>query len=209
MFFALLLLLLFWISWDLFIPSKSDFRKFEPERIGQFETTMWKAYYEKEPVYLFFKLTETLRLQFKAPFWRSHLLAYYASKAAVTFQKGKNREDYIKALPNLKKYFAGINNLSEKAFDITSVASNELEWWIIRREPELYSSNEWEQLISQIAAEIYHVPEEKISQHASLRVKAMIIRDQKGDKITEDDWAEIEKLLIECWEALHKEVNEG
>ena len=209
MLFALLLVLLLWISLDLFLPSKSDIRLFDAKRIGQLEAAMWKSYYEKKPVHLFFQLSSTLRLQFKAPFWRSRLLAYYATRAAITFQKGKNRDGYIKALPFLKKYFTGINNLSEKPFDITSVATNELEWWIIRREPELYISSQWEQLISQIAAEIYHIREEKTRQHASLRVEAMIKRDRKGDNITEDDWTEIEQLLIECWESLHKVVNEG
>ncbi len=206
---ALLVVLLIWISWDLFNHSKSDFRKFDPQQIGQLETSMWKAYYEKKPFLLFFSLSKTLRIQFKAPFWKSQLLAFYASKAAVTFQKGKDRKDYIKALPYLEKYFAGINNLSEKAFDIKSVASNELEWWIIRRKPELHDPGEWELLIVQIAAEIYQLPQEKMHQHAKIRVQAMIKRDNLGEKISENDWTEIEQLLIKCWRVLHKEVNEG
>ena len=208
MLLALLLVLSLWISWDLLLSSKSDIRQFEPKRVGHLEKAMWRSYYEKQPLSLFLQLASTLRIQFHAPFWRSHLLAYYASKAAVTFQKGKSREEYIKALPYLKKYYSGINDLSEQSFDVSSVAVNELEWWIIRREPELHQPSEWEQLISQIAAEIYHIPIEKTSSHAELRVQAMIKRDQMGENITENDWTEIEQTLVESWESLYQSLHE-
>lgn len=206
---ALLLALLLWICWDLFIPSKSDFRQFDPKEIGRLETDMWRSYYEKKPFQLFFQLASTLRDQFDAPFWRSHLLAFYAAKAAVTFQKGDGRAAYNKALPSLEKYYSGINALSEKPFNISSVAANELEWWIIRREPDLHHPGDWERLISQNAAELYHVGGEKMDRHARLRVQAMIQRDQKGGNITEKDWTEIRQLLIESWESLFKAINES
>lgn len=208
MLLAFLLILLLWISWDLFVPSKSDFRQFDPEKIGRLETAMWRSYYERKPLQLFFLLASTLRVQFRAPFWRSQLLAFYAAKAAVTFQKGDGRTAYDKALPDLRKYYSGISNLSEKTFDVASVATNELEWWIIRREPDLHSPSDWERLIAQNAAEVYHLPVEKMNRHAMLRVEAMIKRDRIGGDITENDWMEIEQLLIESWESLFKEVNE-
>ncbi len=207
-FLALCLVLGLWISWDIFRPTRSDITKFDPLRVGSLEMAMWRSYYEKKPMKLFLQLSETLRTQFKAPFWRSFQLAYYAAKAALIFQQGTSREEYRQALPYLEKYYAGIQALSDTPFDVSQVATDELEWWVIRREPALHQPSEWEQLIAQIAAALYQVPTEAMAEHASLRVSAMRLRDQKGRVITEEDWDEIERLLKASWQSLHTAVNE-
>jgi len=69
-------------------------------------------------------------------------MAYQATKAATVFQDGSNREEYIRALPYLEKYFSNITCLSDEPFHVGAVSKNELEWWIIRREPQ-HPPSDW------------------------------------------------------------------
>ena len=62
-------------------------------------------------------------------------------------------------------------------------------------------------LIAQVASEIYHVPAERLAEYARLRVEAMVLRDQRGKRITEEDWGRITRLLEQSWSSLAIEVN--
>jgi len=201
--------LVVWVLFDLYRPAKTDFRRFDPVEIGRLDAAMWRSYYEKRPLRLFFQLAQSLRTQFHAPFWRSYALAYRAAKAAFVFKDGKTRTDYARALPDLQQFYGGLNRLSERPFDANAVARDELEWWIIRRERDRHPPAEWEILLANEAAELYHLPTERFREHARLRVEAMLQRDRLDSTITETDWARLDHLLRESWQALHKAVNRG
>jgi hypothetical protein len=199
-------LLAFWIAFDLLVPHKSSLRNFNAAAVGRLDSDMWRSYYGRERVKLFWQLSKLMRKQFRAPFWRSFPMAYLAAKAAVVFQDGRSREQYAAALPFLEKYFTQINALSDQPFDVISVAKNELEWWIIRREPQ-HTTADWEQVLSDVSSEMYQVPRERFTDYARLRVEAMVLRDSLGERITEADWVKITGLLEESWGALHEAVN--
>lgn len=203
----LLLLLIVWITFDLLISPKHSLRHFDPVAVGQLDAGMWRSYYERRRGRLFLQLSKLMREQFHAPFWRSYIMAYQAAKAATVFQDGRNRDEYAHALPFLEKYFSQINALSEESFEVKVVAKNELEWWIIRREPE-HTSADWEQVLAEVSAAMYHEPVEKFAGYARLRVEAMLLRDSLGTAITEPDWLEISRLCRESWRSLHNSVND-
>lgn len=203
--FTALALLALWIASDFLIPSKNSLRNFDPAAVGRLDSDMWRSYYEHRRGRLFFQLSKLMRQQFSAPFWRSFPMAYQAAKAATVFQDGHNREEYARALPYLENYFARINALCNEPFDVQAVAKNELEWWIIRREPQ-YTKADWEQVLSDVSAEMYHVSREKCSEYARLRVGAMALRDSLGSSITEADWGKISGMLEESWKELHRAV---
>ena len=199
-------ILFLWVGGEQLSPGKSDIRAFDPVLMGRQEANMWRYYYEGKRVKLFTQLAKTLRIQFQAPFFKSYTLAMRATRAALTFQKGKAREDYSKALPHLQKYYKGIKKLSAEEFEVESVSQRELEWWIIRREREQHPPSDWVEEIASIAAEIYHIPKEKAWDHAEKRVEAMLFRDRRGEEITQGDWEEIEKMLIASWTSLLQEI---
>ena len=203
---ALALLLAGWIIIDLAMPRKTDLRRFDPQEAGKLDAAMWRSYYEGKPVKLFFQLARLMRSQFRAPFWRSFLLAYRAAKAAFVFKNGHNRQEYAKALFPLEQYYAGISRLSSTPFDVRKAAESELEWWIIRREPALYTTADWERLLAETAAIMYHLPTTKFPEYARLRTEAMVLRDGKRDQITEADWAMIDARLKQTWNALYNAV---
>ncbi len=203
----LLLALAGWIASDLLIPRKKDLRDFDALEVGRLDADMWRSYYERRRLKLFGQLSRLMRSQFGAPFWRSFPMAYQAARAAAVFQDGRRREDYAKALPLLEAYFRQANALSSRPFDVKTVAKNELEWWIIRREPE-HPTADWERILAEVAGEMYHIPAEKCAGYARLRVEAMVLRDGKGGQIGEEDWEKVTALLVESWRALYRAVNE-
>lgn len=195
-----------WIAVDLLYPVQTDLRRFDAQAVGRLETEMWRSYYERKHFRLFRQLAQLMRVQFKSPYWRSHLLAFHAARAAAVFQTGSNREEYIRALPHLNRYFSVLRRMSDKPFQTETVSAYELEWWIVRREPDLYTSQDWERLLCATASEFYGMPAASFREYANLRVKAMLQRDGKGKGMSEQDWQSIRNLLESSWGHLHNEL---
>jgi hypothetical protein len=197
----LLLLLAGWIAIDLFYPFKRDISKINAEETARLEAAMWRSYYEKEKAKLFFQAGKLMRNEFHFPLWRSYRVAYYAAEAAFVFKDGQSRSDYEKALPYLKKYYGLINDISTVTFNTDSAATGELEWWIIRRERDKHPPAEWEKWVTETASVVYHIPADSFRVYARLSVQAMLLRDEKGDSITEADWQKINEILLQAWQS--------
>jgi len=193
-----------WVLYDLYAPRTAHLREFDADEVARLETAMWRSYYEKERVQLFNELSELLRTQYDMPLIRSNQVAYYAANAAFVFQKGKQRSDYEKALPDLIKFYQSLRNMSDIPFDVDRAARLELEWWIIHRERANHPPGDLEQALAELQAEIYRIPIERLQQHGRLRAEAMTIRDTKADAdgVTEADWAKIDELLHQSWRSL-------
>lgn len=206
--FGLLTVLALWIGYDLVSPGVHDLHEFDGHDVGRLETAMWRAYYEHHPVRLFADLTQVLRRQFHLPFWRSCAGAYYAARAAVVFQKGHSRADYMLALPDLERYYALIRRSSATDFDAHRVAGLELEWWIIHRERVRHPPADLYRALAQLQSEIYRMPGARFEEHARTRGDAMLLRDARAEQglPSEDDWRRIGKLLDDSWVSLERAV---
>ena len=198
-----------WVAYDLFSPRTAHLRQFDPDEVARLETAMWRSYYDKHRLRLFAELAELLRTQYQMPFVRSNVVAYYAANAAVVFQRGKERSDYEKALPDLLKFYQAIRNMSDLPFDVNQVAKLELEWWIIHRQRAQYGPEDLTRALAELQAAIYGIPVERFMEHGRLRAEAMTIRDTKAEQgnVTEADWARIDELLHQSWRSLHQAVN--
>lgn len=197
-----------WMVYDLYAPRTAHLREFDADEVARLETAMWRSYYEKQRVRLFNQASELLRSQYNMPLIRSNRVAYYAADAAFTFQKGKQRSDYEKALPSLTKFYDSVRKMSDIPFDVNRAARLELEWWIIHRERANHPPQDLERALAELQAEIYRVPAERLAEHAALRADAMTIRDTKAEQggVTEADWARIDELLHRSWRSLSKAV---
>jgi hypothetical protein len=204
---SLLTLLGIWIATDLWVPRHHDLRQFNPTAIGVLETKMWRSYYEKKPLLLFWQSAQLFRWQLKAPFWRSFKIAYHATKAAFIFKNGTNRKDYNRALPNLQAFYREVARLSNRPLEVDRAAEQELEWWIIRRYREEHPPEEWTKLQAQVAAGIYGVASTQCETYGALRTEAMLYRDNLGEKIGAGDWKKIEVMLIGAWGVLKKDIH--
>jgi len=199
-------ILMLGLALDLTIPVKKNFKQFDPEVVGKLDAEMWRSYYERKPVKLFFQLSKLMREQFHSPYFRSYLLAYYSVKAAFVFKDGRNRIQYASSLPYLSLYFAQLKELSDTPFNPHKLAQEELEWWIIRREHQQYSPSDWEKILSKEGEIMFHVPAEKFTGYAKDRVSAMLLRDEKGQAIDSSDWEAITKLCVQAWTKFHAAV---
>ena len=197
-----------WFVIDLSFPFKTNIKNIDAAEAARLDAAMWRSYYERKPVTLFLRAAELIRKQFHAPFWRSYIMAYHSAKAAFLFKDGKDRNEYQQALPNLRSYFQQINAISDAQFNVDSVAHLELEWWIIRRYRQDYPPAEWEHYLAATAEAMYHVPSIRFAEYARLRTDAMLLRDQKGDAITEQNWAEIHATLRRAWASFAQALRE-
>ena len=193
-----------WVLYDLYAPRTAHLREFDADEVARLETAMWRSYYEKERVQLFTQLSKLLRTQYDMPLVRSNQVAYYAANAAFVFQKGRQRSDYEKALPDLVKFYKSLRNMSDIPFDVDRAARLELEWWIIHRERAKHPPGDLEHALAELQSEIYGIPIERLREHGRLRAEAMTIRDTKADAggVTEADWAKIDELLHQSWRSL-------
>ena len=197
-----------WVLYDLYAPRTAHLREFDADEVARLETAMWRSYYEKERVQLFNQLSKLLRTQYDMPLVRSNQVAYYAANAAFVFQKGRQRSDYEKALPDLVKFYQSLRNMSDIPFDVDRAARLELEWWIIHRERAKHPPGDLEHALAELQAEIYGIPIERLREHGRLRAEAMTIRDTKAEAggVTEADWAKIDELLHQSWRSLASAV---
>ena len=202
------LLLTTWACIDLFAPRTSHLREFDPDEVARLETDMWRSYYDKKQVRLFFQLAELLRKQYNMPFLRSNLVAYRAARAAFVFKRGKQRSDYEQALPDLLKFYESVRKVSDIPFDVDRVSRLELEWWIIHRQRAQHAEGDLARSLAELQAAIYQMPVEKFMEHGKLRADAMTIRDTKeaSGGVSEADWARIGELLKGSWRSLAQVV---
>ena len=200
-----------WVAIDLFGPRTAHLRDFDPDEVARLETAMWRSYYEKQQVRLFNELAELLRKQYNMPLVRSNRVAYSAAKAAFVFKDGKQRSDYEKSLPDLVDFYTSVHEVSDTPFDVNKAARLELEWWIIHRERAKHPPGDLDRALAELQAELYHVPVEKLMEHARLRAEAMRIRDTKAEAggVTEEDWAKFHELLRGSWRSLSQAVKLG
>lgn len=190
------------IGIELYTSRHESFRDFDGARMGQLDAAMWRSYYERRPARLFWQLGSAHREQFHTGFVRSFPVAYRAARAAFTFKDGRSRDEYARALPDLERYFTTLNAIAAEPFDATQAAKDELEWWIIRREPTKHTTEDWSRYIASVASTVYHRPAESLAEYSRLRVEAMAFRDQRGESITEADWTTIRETLERSWSSL-------
>src|SRR2546423_815425 len=112
----------------------------------------------------------------------------------IGFQRGQQRSDYEKALPDLVKYYQSIRRMSDQPFEVDRVARLELEWWIVHRQRAQHQPGDLDRALAELQAAIYNLPVDRFMEHGRLRAEAMSIRDTKAEDggVTEADWQRID-----------------
>jgi hypothetical protein len=197
-----------WATADLVRPKRVDIRSFDPDEVARLETAMWRSYYDHRPVSFFAQIASLMRSQFHLGPPRAALLAGLAVRAAIVFQGGHERADYVRALPLLRRYYAILRQTSEVPFDVDGAAALELEWWIVHRDAARLPAGSLERSLAEIAAELYQVPVEQVAEHGRHRAAAATLRDEKAaaGTVSERDWERIEQELRTSWRSLRAAV---
>jgi hypothetical protein len=102
--FAALLALGF--SAYVFWPRVAHLHAFDPTRVAQLETRMWRSYYEQRYAALLVDPYALNREEYAFSPADSLAIAWHAARAAQTFQPTRSRAEAHKALPMLERYYA-------------------------------------------------------------------------------------------------------
>jgi len=198
-------LLLLALAAYVFWPRSVHLREFDADRVAQLETRMWRSYYEKHYAALLLDLYRLSRGEYGFAPADSIAIAWYAARAAQTFQPTRSRAEAQQALPLLERYFALIRARGGENFDAQEAAGLELDWWQLRREsspPSQYGA-----VIARVSALLFGANNADIERAGRLRAEMMTYRDQRGEgRMQEEDWAHIERELAQSYRALHEGI---
>jgi hypothetical protein len=130
--------------------------------------------------------------------FRACQAAFHLARAAATF--ATIGSDYERVLPDLERAYTIERDWFGATFDPRAVARAELAWWVARRDPARRAPEHVGALIADENAILYGVPRERVLAASVLRARAGRLRDEGGERA---DWAEVARLLVESYRALH------
>ena len=179
---------------------------FDPDRLAELETGMWKAYYRRQPARLFGLLIRGLREQAKASWPRALASGVLLTKAAVGFARSTG--DYARFGPTIARAYRLLGLPSD--VNAEEVARWELRWWVVRREIGLEAGRAAGDAISTMYAALYQLPIDRVAEAGRLRGIAAEIRDRGASTDPEGPtgqgdsyWPEVGRYLAESYRNLH------
>jgi hypothetical protein len=181
--------------------------EFDPDRLADLETAMWKAYYRRQPARLFGHLLEGLREQGQASWPRAIAASLYLTRAAARFARSTG--DYDRFVPDIARGYRLLG--LPTTVDADEVARRELRWWVVRREIGLAAGQAAGDAITRLYAALYELPETAVAEAGRLRGEAAEVRD-RGATADPDGptgrgrayWPEVARLLRASYRSLHE-----
>jgi hypothetical protein len=182
-------------------PRNADLREFDPAEVARLETAMWRDYYAKHYLTLFYYLYESSRTFGFSPL-ASFRISLSTAQAAKAFQPTRSRAEAQRAIPFLVTYYRLLREAAPVAVDPQELASRELDWWQARR--EAVGPRDYGVTIAQVAALTYgkRQGDPALLAFGIGRAEAMSYRDARGQAITEEDWLKIEAQLRDAYQQL-------
>ncbi|HEY7132414.1 MAG TPA: hypothetical protein VH440_09195 [Candidatus Limnocylindrales bacterium] len=184
---------------------------FDPDRLADLETAMWKAYYRRQPGRLFGYLLKGLREQAHASWPRAIAASLLLTKAAAGFARSTG--DYDRFAPDVAR---GYRLLGLPAhIDAEEVARRELRWWVVRREIGLSAGAAAGDAITRLYAALYDVPVSTVAEAGRLRGEAAEVRDRGATADPEGPtargrsyWPSVAHLLRASYRSLRTAIAE-
>lgn len=172
--------------------------RYNAAKIAASETAMWKSYYKGDKKKLIWELVNLQRTQFGMTLLEALKVSKELGEAAYIFSQIKGNYEEA-TLPYLKNAYTSIKEYRKEDFDVDAVARAELAWWVARRTPGRNSPAQVGAEIANLYALLYGKTNPNLQKAGLLRAKAAYLRDQEESN---PDWKEIERLLLESYEAL-------
>jgi hypothetical protein len=147
---------------------------FDPDRLADLETRMWKAYYRRQPARLYGYLLQGLHEQARASWPRAIAASLFLTRAAAQFAGSTG--DYDRFAPDIARGYRLLGLPSE--VDAEEVARRELRWWVVRREIGLAAGAAAGEAITRLYTELYGLPESTVAEAGRLRGEAAEVRDR-------------------------------
>ena len=183
--------------------------EFDPDRLADLETGMWRAYYRRQPARLFGLLVKGVREQARTSWPRALAASLFWTRAAAQFARSTG--DYDRFAPDIARGYRLLG--LPPSVDAEEVARRELRWWVVRREIGLAAGQAAGGAITRLYAALYELPESAVAEAGRLRGEAAEVRDRGA---TDDPdgptgrgaayWAEVARLLRESYRELKRAV---
>jgi hypothetical protein len=185
---------------------------FDPDRLADLETAMWKAYYRRQPARLFGFLVKAIREQAGVSWPRTLAASLFWTKAAAQFARSTG--DYDRFAPDIARGYRLLG--LPDSVDAVEVARRELRWWVVRREIGLSAGAAAGDAITRLYAAIYDVPEATVAEAGRLRGEAAEVRDRGANDDPDGPkargaayWPTVARLLRESYRSLKTAVSAG
>jgi hypothetical protein len=179
---------------------------FDPDKLADLETAMWKAYYRRQPARLFGLLVQGVREQTHASWPRALAASLFLTKAAAQF--GRSTGDYDRFAPDIARGYRLMG--LPASVDAEEVARRELRWWVVRREIGLAAGTAAGEAITRLYAALYDVPDAVVADAGRLRGEAAEVRDRGATRDPDGPtgrgasyWPEVARLLRDSYRSLH------
>ena len=179
---------------------------FDPDRLADLETAMWKAYYRRQPIRLFGLLIQGLREQAHASWPHALAAGFFLTKGAVGFARASG--DYERFAPDIARGYRLLGLPPD--VDAVEVGRRELRWWVVRREIGLSAGAAAGEAITRLYAALYELPDERVAEAGRLRGETAEVRDRgasadPGGPTARglEYWPEVARLLRQSYRELH------
>jgi len=178
---------------------------FDPDRLANLETRMWKAYYRGQRLRLFGLLIEALREQARVSWPRTLGASLLLTRAAAGFARSTG--DYERFAPDVGRAYRMLG-LPDHV-DAEAVARHELRWWVVRRELGLAAGTAAGESITDLYAGLYDIPRGRVAEAGRLRGLAAEVRDRGASDDPDGPrgpgsayWPEVARLLRASYRSL-------
>ncbi|CAA9247778.1 MAG: hypothetical protein AVDCRST_MAG77-2973 [uncultured Chloroflexi bacterium] len=186
-------------------------RPFDPDRIAYFEAAGWRAYYDRDWLRLVRLLAQACREQFRMPFPRNWLGAYYVTRAAAAWAPKRNKPQ--EAHQFYERFYALAKRYSGMAFDPARVAALELRYNDVhRRLSGMADTGEFIDTMTALHGALFGLSPEAALESAEQRVLAAHVVDRITGKRSEDveaDWRLLEEHLRACYRSVQRALTAG
>lgn len=173
-----------------FWPRTPSLYSFDPERMAELQTTIWRDASAKKRQELIFPLYETYERQYHLPPISSLKMAFDSARAHYIFYSAPDAADQEKATLPLQTVFTTLRSETKSTFDANTAAHLELMTWMLRadraRRAQLTSA--WSELIGLM----YGHPAADALPAAKKFAAAAKLAD-------EGKWDEARKINVEAW----------
>lgn len=177
---------------------------FDPARQAQNEARIWRLYYEKKYLSMIYSLFDSV--PFKVSRLHALKMAYWSGIAVREFKKNEySGVNFETVHSNLRKFYALLETLSDRKFDVDKVTELEVAWYVEHRENGYDKpTDKLINILQEQAQELYGVNDLAARSYAMHRAKAMCLRHAESNAGTmdPDDWKNIENILQNAWESL-------
>jgi len=176
-----------------FWPRSPSLSSFDPERMAELQSGIWKDAAAKKSRELVFPLYETYERQYRLPPVSSLKLAFDTARALNIFYTAPDAADQEKALLPLQTVFTTLKNETKSKFDANAVARLELMTWSLRadRAKRAQLTSAWSELIGMVHG--------CSAADALPAAKKFAVAAKLAD---EEKWDEARKSCSEAWSAV-------